>query len=235
VNRSNRLLSILQLLRAYRYPVSAQKLAAEFNISVRTLYRDIELLREQGANIQGEAGLGYILKEDLALPPLQLDHDEIEALVLGLRWVCRHSDEHLVKSAKSLFHKIQHVLPTVMQEVLQNAPMLVGSEYLPQQEENHFTQLIRQSIQEQSVLKIHYSDAKKENSERCIYPLALAYFNEVRLLLCWCEKRQDFRNFRIDRIRQLEQTSQHYQPDRTFLLQQWFKETGIASQDFYFD
>lgn len=235
VKRSNRLITLMQLLRSYRYPVSAQNLVQELDISVRTLYRDIELLREQGANIQGEAGLGYVLIEDLALPPLQLDHGEIEALVLGLRWVCRHSDEHLVKSAKNLFHKIQHVLPSAMQEALHNSPMLVGSEYRPQQGENHFTQLIRQAIQDQSILNIEYIDGKKEPSERRIYPLALAYFNEVRLLLGWCEKRHAFRSFRIDRIQQLHNTLQNYQPNRAFLLQQWFNESGISNQDFYFD
>lgn len=235
MKRSNRLITLLQLLRAYRYPVSAQTLAEQLDISVRTLYRDIELLREQGANIQGEAGLGYVLLEDLALPPLQLNHAEIEALVLGLRWVCRHSDTHLVQSAKSLFHKIQHVLPSEMQDALQNSPMLVGSEYRPQQGEHQFIQLIRQAIQSQSVLEMQYLDLKEQLSQRRIYPLALAYFNQLRLLLTWCEERQDFRNFRIDRIQQLELTQQHYQPDRAFLLQQWFNQQGINSQDFYFD
>lgn len=235
MKRSNRLLTLLQLLRAYRYPVSAQKLAQELDISVRTLYRDIELLREQGADIQGEAGLGYVLLEDIALPPLQLNNTEIEALVLGLRWVCRHSDEHLVQSAKSLFHKIQHVLPSEMKNALQNSPMLVGSEYQPQQRENQFTQLIRQAIHKQTVLDMHYLDLQEQPSQRRVYPLALAYFNQVRLLLSWCEERQAFRNFRIDRIQQLELTAQCYQADRAFLLQQWFNESGVSSQDFYFD
>ena len=235
MKRSNRLISLLQLLRAYRYPVSAQTLAEQLDISVRTVYRDLELLREQGANIQGEVGLGYVLLEDLALPPLQLNHAEIEALVLGLRWVCRHSDEHLVQSAKSLFHKIQHVLPNEMQNALQNSPMLVGSEYRPQQGEHQFIQMIRQAIQKQSVLDMQYLDLKEQLSQRSIYPLALAYFNQLRLLLTWCEERQDFRNFRIDRIQRLELTQQHYQPDRAFLLQQWFNQQGINSQDFYFD
>lgn len=235
MKRSNRLITLLQLLRAYRYPVSAQTLAEQLDISVRTVYRDLELLREQGANIQGEVGLGYVLLEDLALPPLQLNHAEIEALVLGLRWVCRHSDEHLVQSAKSLFHKIQHVLPNEMQNALQNSPMLVGSEYRPQQGEHQFIQMIRQAIQKQSVLDMQYLDLKEQLSQRSIYPLALAYFNQLRLLLTWCEERQDFRNFRIDRIQRLELTQQHYQPDRAFLLQQWFNQQGINSQDFYFD
>lgn len=235
MKRSNRLISLLQLLRAYRYPVSAQTLAEQLDISVRTLYRDLELLREQGANIQGEAGLGYVLVEDIALPPLQLNHTEIEALVLGLRWVCRHSDEHLVQSAKSLFHKIQHVLPSEMQNALQNSPMLVGSTYQPQQGENQFIQLIRQAIQQQTALEMHYIDLQDQASQRRVYPLALAYFNQVRLLLTWCEERQAFRNFRIDRIQQLELTTQHYQPDRAFLLQQWFNQNSVSSQDFYFD
>ncbi|MBP6346570.1 MAG: helix-turn-helix transcriptional regulator [Neisseriaceae bacterium] len=235
MNRTERLMKLLQLLRAYRYPVSAQTLADELKISVRTVYRDLELLRDQGVTIQGEAGLGYVLVADVSLPPMTLSGQELEALVLGLRWVCRHADDDLVAAAKNLFHKIKQVVPAASSQAMEASPVLVGSEYLHRAQEKNLTPLIRDAIDLQNVLAIDYVDLKNSPSQRRIYPVALAYFNEVRLIIAWCETRQAFRNFRIDRIQGLQRLDERYQPARTFLLQQWFQETGIPSQDFYFD
>ncbi len=233
--RTERLMMLLQLLRSYRYPVKAQILADKLNISIRTVYRDLELLRFQGANIQGEAGLGFLLVQDLALPPLGLEQSEVEALVLGLRWVSRHADEHLVNAAKSLFHKIQCVVPEVLKQNIHESPLLVGSEYQHQEYENNWIQEIRHAIESQKVIFIAYLDLKNSLSERRIYPVGLAYFNDVRLIIAWCEIRTAFRHFRVDRIQDLQQTNEKFQPDRAFLLKKWFQETGIPSQDFYLD
>lgn len=235
MSRTERLITLLHLLRAYRYPVSAQTLATELAVSVRTLYRDLELLRAQGANIQGEAGLGYVLVQDLALPPLTLNQTEAEALVLGLRWVCRHADQHLVDAAKNLFHKVNHALPSELKQQLENSPLLVGSEYQNLQAEQPFTQQVRQAIAQQYVLDIDYIDLKQQPSTRRIYPLGLAYFDQVRLIIAWCEARGAFRSFRIDRLQALCVLEQKYKPSREFLLRRWFQETGIPKQDFYFD
>lgn len=235
MSRTERLIHLLQLLRAYRYPVTAQVLADELKISVRTLYRDIELLRAQGANIQGEAGLGYVLVQDIALPPLQLTHSELDALLLGLRWVCKHADPPLINAAKNVFHKVQHALPNALQTQAQSSALLVGSEYKSSSNEEQWIGLVRQAIAHQTVLQINYHDLQEQSSQRCIYPIGLAYFNQARLIIGWCELRADFRHFRIDRIKHLETTEQQYFPNREFLLQRWFKQTGVASQDFYLD
>lgn len=235
MQRTERLLLLLQLLRAYRFPVRAQVLANELNISVRTVYRDLEILRSQGANIQGEPGLGCILVEDVSLPPLTLNQSEYEALVLGLRWVCRHTDEHLVNAAKNLFHKIHHVLPETLKQAVEQSPLLVGSEYVPQSNENQCIHVLRLAIQQQQVVAIQYFDLKDQFTERRIYPVGLAYFEAVRLVIAWCEVRGAFRNFRVDRIQSIVATTEQYQPSRQILLRKWFQETGIQSQEFYLD
>lgn len=235
MSRTERLMTLLQLLRAYRYPVSAHVLADELNISVRTVYRDLDLLRQQGVNIQGEAGLGYILVADVSLPPMTLNSNELEALVLGLRWVCRHADDDLVSAAKSLFHKIKQVVPEASSQAMDASPMLVGSEYQHRKQEKSITPTIRYAIHVHSILQIDYVDLQGKHSQRRIYPIALAYFNEVRLILAWCEKRAAFRNFRIDRIQGIQCLEETYQPSRGALLKRWFQETGIPSQDFYLD
>ena len=235
MNRTARLITLLQLLRSYRYPVTAQALATELAVSVRTIYRDLEILRDQGANIQGEAGLGYVLQQDLSLPPLNSNQAEVEALVLGLRWVCRHTDSHLIDAAKHLYHKINQALPDSLQHNIENSPLLVGSHYSHQHGESGFTPEIHHAIQNQTVLELQYLDLKQQPSQRRIYPLGLAYFENIRLLIAWCEIRSAFRHFRLDRIQALHRTQEQYQPSRAYLMRQWFQETGIPLQDFYFD
>src|SRR3990167_3945965 len=111
MNRTERLLNLLQILRSYRYPVNGQRLAERLNISIRTLYRDIATLQAQGAEIEGEVGIGYVLKPTFFLPPLMFTQTEMESLLLGTRWVIQFGDEALSKSATEALNKILDVLP----------------------------------------------------------------------------------------------------------------------------
>ena len=111
MSRSQRLLDLLQILRRHRYPVAGHALAAELGISLRTLYRDIATLQQQGANIEGGAGLGYVLRPGFELPPLMFSLGEIEALVLGMRWVSRRGDRQLMDAARDVLAKVGAVLP----------------------------------------------------------------------------------------------------------------------------
>ena len=106
MSKSERLLSLLQALRAYRRPVSAERLASELNVSIRTIYRDVVSLNAQGATIEGEAGIGYVLRPGFLLPPLMFDDEEIEALVLGSRWVMQRGDKPLAAAARNALTKI---------------------------------------------------------------------------------------------------------------------------------
>src|SRR5581483_9434258 len=112
MNRTERLLTLLQVLRRYRHPVSGQRLADELNISIRTLYRDIATLQSQGADIEGEPGVGYILRPGFFIPPLMFSQTEMEALMLGMLWVSTFADRPLAKAASDALSKIKEVLPS---------------------------------------------------------------------------------------------------------------------------
>lgn len=111
MTRTERLLELLQILRAQRYPITASALSERLEISVRSLYRDIKTLQQQGVCIEGEAGIGYIVKSDFHLPPLNLSHEEINAIILGLNWVSHNTDHDFKKTARNALAKIHAVIP----------------------------------------------------------------------------------------------------------------------------
>ncbi|MBX6333611.1 MAG: HTH domain-containing protein [Gemmatimonadaceae bacterium] len=126
MSRAQRLLDLLELLRRYRYPVRGAVLAAELGISLRTLYRDIATLQAQGARIDGEPGIGYVLRPGFTLPPLTFSEEEIEALVLGARWVAKRADEQLGEAARRAIAKIRTVLSPDRHVALDDSTLLVG-------------------------------------------------------------------------------------------------------------
>ncbi|MGO4554026.1 helix-turn-helix transcriptional regulator, partial [Stenotrophomonas sp. 2YAF22] len=126
MSRALRLNQLLQVLRRHRRPVAGQALAEELGISLRTLYRDIETLREQGADLRGEAGVGYQLEPGDVLPPLTLPPAEIDALVLGLRWVAARTEPALAEAARDALARIAHVLPAARREALRDSGLRVG-------------------------------------------------------------------------------------------------------------
>lgn len=127
MSRSERLLTLLQLLRGHRYAITGTELASRLGISLRTLYRDIATLQSQGAHIEGEPGIGYVLRPGFMLPPLMFSEEELEALVLGSRWVAEHADSALSAGARSALAKIEAVLPTEYRQQLHANTLLIGS------------------------------------------------------------------------------------------------------------
>lgn len=226
--RSNRLLELLQLLRHYRYPVSAQVLATTLQISVRTLYRDIATLQQQGADIEGEAGVGYLLRPGFMLPPLMFSQDELEALVLGQRWVSKHGDPRLAAAATEALTKIAAVLPESLRDALDANALLVGSAAIPAAQQPDLA-LIRQAIRSQRKLLLSYQDGNGSSSERTVWPVALGYFDNCRVLAAWCELRQQFRHFRTDRMLSCGVLEQRYPQRRQQLLQLWRREQQIPA------
>jgi predicted DNA-binding transcriptional regulator YafY len=220
VSRSQRLLDLLQILRAHRMPVSGMALAAQTGVSLRTLYRDIATLQAQGADIEGEAGVGYVLRPGFLLPPLMFSQQEIEALVLGSRWVAGRADEGLAQAARAALVKIAAVLPDALREELDNSTLLVGP---GQAMATIHVDLaaIRDIIRKESKVVMTYRDEKGELTERVIWPFALAFFDLVRVVLAWCETRQDFRSFRADRIESFNPLDKRYPRRRHSLLKDW--------------
>jgi biotin operon repressor len=176
LSRSERLLDLIQILRRHRRPVSGRTLAGEMGVSIRTLYRDIATLQGQGAPIEGEAGLGYVLKPGFMLPPLMFTDEEIEAIVLGSRWVARQPDKRLSAAATDALAKIAAVLPDDLREDLDATTLLVG----PRGEvvESIDLGVVRQAIRNERKLGFVYRDAGGAGSERMVWPFAIGFLRQ---------------------------------------------------------
>ncbi len=229
MSRSARLLDLIQVLRRHRRPATAASLAAELGVSERTIYRDIATLVGQGAPIEGEAGLGYVLRPGFLLPPLMFDDDEIEALVLGLRWVVQRGDGMLGDAAADALAKIASVLPTELREMAGNIGLLAGARTSISTTEADISDL-RHTIRAERKLRISYVDAKGTHSERTIWPIAIGFFDQALVVAAWCETRQDFRHFRTDRIVKAAPTGERYPRRRRALLAEWREREGILEQ-----
>jgi predicted DNA-binding transcriptional regulator YafY len=229
MSRAQRLLDLIQLLRGYRRPVSGAVLAETLGTSLRTLYRDIETLKAQGAHIDGEPGLGYVLRPGFMLPPLMFSEEEIEAIVLGSRWVAERTDAALSRAARSALAKIAAVLPSDLKAGLDASGLLIGPGHtiatggaeLP---------LIRSAIRSEHKLRISYLDRDGRRSRRVVWPFALGFFDRVRIVVAWCELREGFRHFRTDRIASVQTLDKRYPRRRQVLLKEWRAREGIAER-----
>jgi len=219
MSRSERLLDLLQTLRRHRNPVSGQRLAEESGISLRTLYRDIATLQGQGADIEGEPGLGYILKPGFMLPPLMFSEDEIEALVLGARWVATRTDDELARAANNALAKIAAVLPDDLKPRIEGTNLVVNSP-LPEPSRIDLA-IVRKAIRNEHMLDITYLDAAGATTSRRIWPFVLGFFERVRIVAAWCTLRDDVRHFRADRILTMETTGIRYPRRKAVLLKEW--------------
>ena len=220
MSRAARLLSLLQLLRRHRTPVSGAALAGELEISLRTLYRDIATLQGQGADITGEAGIGYCLRPGFTLPPLMLDRNELEALTLGMAWVADRGDGQMQAAAREVLAKMAAVIPDDLRQDLDCTTMLVGPGSWASHDDEVYVQL-RTAIRSELKLRIAYRDQHGMDSQRTVWPCAIALFDHARVVVAWCELRMSFRHFRVDRITGLASTTSRYPRRRQELLHDW--------------
>ncbi len=202
MRRADRLFRIVEYLKARRTVVTAQKLAEILEVSPRTIYRDIADLNASGIPIMGEAGVGYILSKDHKVQPLMFGLEEIDALILGAQMVKSWGDKGLAQAASQAIDKITTVLPESIQKELEQTFLFSMTSKTEVIINIDFTAL-RRAIRGKNKLDFSYEDEKKSLTSRRVRPLSLAFFSPVWLLLAWCEKRDDFRNFRIDRIQNL--------------------------------
>lgn len=229
MSRTQRLLDLIQILRRNRFPVVGAALATELGISLRTLYRDIATLNEQGARIDGEPGLGFLLRPGFMLPPLMFSDDEIEALVLGTRWVANRADARLAAAARDALAKITAVLPSELQHAPEASTLLVGpGARIPAGDVE--LPLIRRAIKAERKLDITYCNPDGTESVRTIWPFALGFFDNARVVVAWCELRENFRHFRADRIQRLAVSDQRYPRRRHSLLKEWREIEKIPAQ-----
>jgi len=229
MSRAQRLLDLIQALRGYRRPVSGATLAEALGISLRTVYRDIETLKAQGAHIDGEPGVGYVLRPGFMLPPLMFSEEEIEAIVLGSRWVADRADAALGAAARNALAKIAAVLPQDLKVSLDTSSLLVGPGNAVAAGDAELP-TIRLAIRTERKLRIFYVDGRGRDSKRTIWLFALAFFDRVRVVVAWCETREGFRHFRTDRIGKVQFVDKRYPRRRQVLLKDWRTTEGIPEQ-----
>jgi predicted DNA-binding transcriptional regulator YafY len=230
MSRAERLLKLIQALRRHRRPVTGRDLARELSVSLRTVYRDIQALIHQGAPIDGERGIGFILRPGFLLPPLMFNDEEIDALVLGARWVAQQPDEALATAAHDALAKIMTVLPENSKERAEYAglyPVLAE----PRAQDAVQPRVLREAIRLERKVRILYRDEQGRESARTVWPLALAFFEQVRVLVAWCEMRTAFRHFRTDRIISITSTNERLPRRRRLLLKEWRILEGLPSQE----
>jgi predicted DNA-binding transcriptional regulator YafY len=229
VARSERLLELIQVLRRHRAPVAGCALAEELGVSLRTIYRDIQTLIGQGAAIDGEAGMGFVLRPGFVLPPLMFSDEELEALVLGSRWVAQRTDEPLARAAANAIAKIAAVLPGDLRDSIEATGLLAGPGPKADPEPIDLAP-IREAIRSERKLILHYVDRKGDRTRRTVWPIALGFFDRCRVLAAWCELRNGIRHFRTDRILRLTATGKPYPRRRRALMKEWQAQEGIPPQ-----
>lgn len=200
MRRTDCLFELIQILRDGRLH-TARDMAERLEVSTRTLWRDMATLIASGLPVEGERGVGYILREPVTLPPLTLTPDEVQALTLGLQLVSRGADPSLTRAAESLLGKVTAVLPARLLDgmaeeswVFPGAEALAAARHLP---------ILRRAIRLRQRMLIGYVDGEGTASVRPVRPLVLEFWGRVWTLATWCEVRGDFRSFRVDRIETL--------------------------------
>jgi predicted DNA-binding transcriptional regulator YafY len=217
--KSSRLFDLMQALRRHRYAVPGTVLAREAGVSLRTIYRDIATLQAMGADIQGEPGLGYVMRPGFLLPPLMFSEEEVQALALGAQWVRRQTDAGLALAAHNALAKIGAVLPSELRHRLDDNAFHVS--HAPAEAQVVDLKLVRQAMREQRKLLISYRDPKGAKTERVIWPIALGFFESRRIIAGWCELRKDFRSFRADRMERVVLQADRYPGRRHDHVKQW--------------
>ena len=230
MRRADRLFQIVQHFRGGRL-VTAQKLGAWLEVSERTIYRDIADLQSTGVPIDGEAGVGYIMREGFDLPPLMFTRDEIVALVAGARMVRAFGGAAMARAAEEALVKIGAVLPDAEKDRIArteiHTPMWVVTDA-----DRKAIDIAERAVESRTILTLDYRDEGGKSSVRDVRPLGLWFWGKVWTLVAWCEMRSDFRAFRIDRIASVTRTDRSFKPERGKLLADFYRlveHSGDAS------
>jgi predicted DNA-binding transcriptional regulator YafY len=220
MDKTERLFAVMDALRRHRRPVTAQQLADEQAVSVRTLYRDIQTLIGLGAPIDGDAGSGCMLRSGFFLPPLMFTPDELEALVLGARWVEGQPDDGLSAAARNALGKIATASPDDLRDRLATTGLWAAQATWSRGSEP-LLGTAREAMRTEKTLHLGYTDEAGNETQRPVWPVTLAYYEDKHIIGAWCTLRQDFRNFRIDRIRRAKLGTEPFGRRRVILLKEW--------------
>ncbi|MDP9589526.1 UNVERIFIED_ORG: putative DNA-binding transcriptional regulator YafY [Shinella zoogloeoides] len=220
MRKASRLFEIIQILRLARLPVTAAEIAARLEVTVRSIYRDIAALQAMRVPVEGERGIGYILRPGFDLPPLMFSIEETEAIVLALALLERTGDTELKVAAGRVADKIAGAVPPPLRHTL-SARALHAWGSVPRQPEGIDLATVRRAIRDEEKLSIDYRDEYARATERTIRPIALIYYSETANIVAWCELRQAIRNFRADRVKACERTGAYFRSEGDGLRQLW--------------
>ena len=221
MDKTERLFSVMDALRRHRRPVTAAQLAEEQGVSVRTLYRDVQTLIGLGAPIDGEAGVGYMLRPGFFLPPLMFSAEELEALVLGARWVEQRPDAGLASAAKNALGKIATASPEDLRDRIGNTGLWPVRENWAQVDESPLLATLRAAIRDERVVRLTYADESGRLTERDIWAITVAFYEQKQIVAAWCTLREGFRNFRTDRIADAQIVEGRFGKRRAQLAREW--------------
>ena len=218
MKKTERLFNLIEQLRGSPRPATAASLARDLGVSERTIYRDVKLLIAQGLPIMGEAGIGYVLAPDFDAPPLQFTADELDVLSIGLRIAFREGDHSMRRAAETAFAKIRTGLKD--KTALDTIDLYAPSGQTPAKSD--IMSAARIAIRNKSVVHFHYESLAGFESEREVKPIALIFFQDAVLLAGFCNLRQAFRNFRLDRITKLRETGDRFTAEHYALRKAYF-------------
>lgn len=230
MRRADRLFEILQILRR-EGTVNAATIAAELEVSRRTIYRDIQDMMASGVPIDGAAGVGFVLRPGYDLPPLMFKEAEIEALLLGARIVQSWADPELGRAAGDVIAKVREVLPAAVRSHIDALSM-----WAPQDHESKPITIdqaaVRLAIRHRQKIRFQYRDLQEKTSQRTVRPLIMAFYGPVWLLATWCEQRDAFRVFRLDRMSALEVLDERFRSEAGKTAFDFLKQDkGVPSLD----
>jgi predicted DNA-binding transcriptional regulator YafY len=197
MRKIDRLFEIIQLLRGHRLR-TAEYIAKHLGISTRTVYRDIQALMASGLPVEGERGVGYVIRGEITLPPLPFTLEEAQAVSIGLRLVSSMTDKNLRKAAQEARIKVNAVIPNKTTEGGIHVYVPVGG-----QNQHDIFSTLHRAVDGRQICRLCYTSATDDITTREIYPLALEYWGHVWTLAAWCLLRNSFRAFRLDRIQGL--------------------------------
>lgn len=229
MRRADRLFLLIHALRGRRRAITAQQLARTLEVSLRTVYRDVADLQRSGVPIEGEAGVGYLLRKGADIPPLMFGPDELEALVVGSRFVRAFGGERLGRGATAALLKIEAVLPPELRERAART-RIFAPELDNRLEASGAIDALYAAVQERRVLRLIYRDGEARASEREVEPLCLSFWGGSWTLGAWCRLRMDFRSFRPDRIVAQTTTGETFAADERRGVDAYLRSVGAADR-----
>lgn len=220
MRKASRLFEIIQILRLSRRVVTAAEIAEQLEVTPRSIYRDIAALQAMRVPIEGERGLGYILRPGFDLPPLMFSVEETEAIVLGLALLERTADTGLKQAARRVNAKIAAAVPEPLRHVLQGNALQAWGSVAPAPEGVDLA-MVRAAIRDERKLLIDYRDELANATERTVRPLALVYYSATAVIVAWCELRKAIRNFRADRVEDCQPLEDFFLGEGNALRELW--------------